>query len=287
MSSLGRMACVFLCIMGSIYSVWILWDCWRQARTWKMPSEPSGARPCGNATSKRIEWLCQFLAAGVFLAIALVLLTANTYHVLLSHAQNRIEGYQQPSSTEIVSTEELPAVFLDRDSTRPDSPIVGIDCSLKPVSDEQLRPLLRRSPELGYLTLTRTRISDDILRDLSQCSHLRTLNLDHTEITDRGLEHLAAQKNLESLSLVGTKVTGDGLRHLAALTHLRILWLSDTAISDHGLEHLTILKNLEQLTIHGNGIPTHQLRRLAAMKNLNALLASSTTVAKPITEHKP
>lgn len=286
MSNLGRMACVFLSIMGSIYCVWILWDCWRQARAWKMPSEHSCLQPCGNGASKRIEWLCQLLAAGVFLAIAVVLLTANTYQVLLSHVQNRIEGYQQPSSTEIVSTEGLPGVFLDRDSTRPDSPIVGIDCSLKPVSDEQLRTLLRKSPELGYLTLTRTGISDDILRDLSQCPHLRTLNLDHSEITDRGLEHLAAQKSLESLSLVGTKVTDDGLRHLTALAHLKILRLSDTAINDHGLEHLTILKSLEQLTIHGNGIPAHQLRRLAAMRNLKVLLASSTTVVKSVTEHK-
>jgi hypothetical protein len=57
---------------------------------------------------------------------------------------------------------------------------------------------------------------------------LRLLDLDLTEVTDAGLEHLKGLTALQELSLWRTPVTDAGLQHLKGLTGLRVLCLCDT-----------------------------------------------------------
>ncbi len=64
------------------------------------------------------------------------------------------------------------------------------------------------------------------------------VNLSNTQITNRGLMHLAGLTSLRVLGLGATQITGTGLVHLAGLTSLEELWLSDTQITDAGVAKL-------------------------------------------------
>ncbi len=92
-------------------------------------------------------------------------------------------------------------------------------------------------------------IDDEILGSLSNLKSLRSLKLEHTEITGTGLGHLAALPQLENLALRGSALTDDGLTHLRDLTQIRSLNLSGDQLSDKAIEPLENLTALEQLSI--------------------------------------
>ena len=56
---------------------------------------------------------------------------------------------------------------------------------------------------------------------LQQLPGLRTLILDFTQVTDKGLAHLTGLTRLTELRLTGTRVTDVGLKHLQRLTSLK------------------------------------------------------------------
>jgi uncharacterized protein (TIGR03067 family) len=70
---------------------------------------------------------------------------------------------------------------------------------------------------------------------LEQLPRLRTLILDCTQITDKGLAHLTSLTRLTELSLKATRVTDAGLKHLERLTSLKKVNLRLTAVSQRGV----------------------------------------------------
>jgi hypothetical protein len=66
----------------------------------------------------------------------------------------------------------------------------------------------------------------------------RTLILDCTQVTDKGLAHLTGLTRLTELSLKATRVTDAGLKHLHRLTSLKKIDLRLTAVSQGGVEAL-------------------------------------------------
>ena len=65
---------------------------------------------------------------------------------------------------------------------------------------------------------------------LKGLTNLEWLGLEHTQITDAGLEHLNGLTNLRELDLDGTQVSD--VTPLAKLTNLRVLGLGGTQVSD-------------------------------------------------------
>ena len=84
------------------------------------------------------------------------------------------------------------------------------------VTDEGLRHL--RGMDLEELDLSITHIGDAGLAALGELDFpgLKTLALEHLNVTDEGISHLAHFKSLEFLSIAGTKVTKAGIKHLQA-----------------------------------------------------------------------
>jgi hypothetical protein len=66
-------------------------------------------------------------------------------------------------------------------------------------------------------------VSDDLLYFFDHLTGLHTLRLDHTEVTDKGLEHIANLPGLKDLRVTNTGVTGAGLAKLKSLKNLRVL----------------------------------------------------------------
>jgi hypothetical protein len=82
------------------------------------------------------------------------------------------------------------------------------------VTDEGLKHL--RGMDLEELDLSTTHIGDAGLAALGELDFpgLKTLALEHLNVTDEGISHLAHFKSLEFLSIAGTKVTKEGIKHL-------------------------------------------------------------------------
>lgn len=64
------------------------------------------------------------------------------------------------------------------------------------------------------------------------------VNLEHTQITDAGLEHLKGLTSLQELHLCFTQVTDASLEHLKGLTDLEWLEMYDTQVTDAGVNEL-------------------------------------------------
>lgn len=104
-------------------------------------------------------------------------------------------------------------------------------------------------PLLENLRIPNSRLTDEGMRLLGQCTRLRILEVSSKTITDDGLVHLKELRHLRELHLDRTRITGAGLVHLRALTELEVLDLADSAITDAELAHLNGLPNLRKLNL--------------------------------------
>ena len=102
------------------------------------------------------------------------------------------------------------------------------------VEDIKLLPLIKK--QLVWLKLSDTKLDDNVLAFVAECTNLRILQLNNTGVTDKGLSHLTSLKNLQSISLVGTNVTATGVQSLQSIRTLREIFLYQTkATSDFAL----------------------------------------------------
>jgi hypothetical protein len=83
---------------------------------------------------------------------------------------------------------------------------------------------------------------------------LRTLDLQHVDVSDKGLAHLKNLAALESLNLWNSRINDVHLAHVGRLTSLRELNLGRTQITDAGLAHLRNLTSLRSLTLEQAGV---------------------------------
>lgn len=130
---------------------------------------------------------------------------------------------------------------------------------------------------------TDDKFTDAHLKHVAELSHLKELWLEHTSVTDSGLEHLKTMKQLETLGLIckyetgkPAKITDCGLKHLKELTNLRMLRLEDSDVTDCGLVHLRALTKLEDLSLFGTEISDAGLKQLRGLKNLTYLDVAET-----------
>jgi hypothetical protein len=108
---------------------------------------------------------------------------------------------------------------------------------------------------------------------------LETLDVQHTEITDAGLETIAHLTRLESLNLAGTAIDGRGLAHLGRLDKLRHLDLRDTAIQPEHLRTLSVLKSLRTIELPAAAITDEVLAVLGRLPHLRSLVLAKASVS--------
>ena len=97
-----------------------------------------------------------------------------------------------------------------------------------------------------------TDISDRGLAHLAGLTNVRGLYLDNCPITDQGLLSVGTISQLEFLTLNRTTITDYGIARLANLRCLRVLELDGTAVSDLGLRNLYCSSNLEEVRLRLN-----------------------------------
>jgi hypothetical protein len=150
---------------------------------------------------------------------------------------------------------------------------------------EQLRYVIGLA-QLQSLQLSGPCVDGTSLRHIAGLTQIQALDLNSCDnVSDDGIEHIAALTNLRELQLADTKVTDAGLRYLKALTQLQTLTLSSTQVTDAGLEHLARLTALRELDLNHTKITGAGLRHLKALTQLQKLGLSRTQISDAGLEH--
>ena len=139
-------------------------------------------------------------------------------------------------------------------------------------------PHIENLPNLEYLYLRCSQITDAGLEHLQNAVELQVLDLDSTAVTGEGLVYLKNLTKLRQLDLSGTKVTDATLTNLKVLPQLEILSLDGTKIGDAAMDHIAALTQLRELKLNRTRITDAGLVRLKTLKQLKRLEISSTDI---------
>ena len=93
----------------------------------------------------------------------------------------------------------------------------------------------RRIVWLGYRADAASQIEDDDLVFLKDAPEVEYLDLRDTAITDAGLDSLTNLKKLQGINLSDTTITDVGLQILAKMEQLRVLDVSRTNVTTDGV----------------------------------------------------
>ncbi len=101
----------------------------------------------------------------------------------------------------------------------------------KSIGDNEMKLLQPLAPQLVWLKLGNTAVSDNAMTAIGELPVLIKLSLDNTQITDKGMFALQALSKLQYLNVVGTKVTAAGLLLLKQLPELQTIYLYKTGVN--------------------------------------------------------
>ncbi|MDX1946158.1 MAG: hypothetical protein SFU86_12235 [Pirellulaceae bacterium] len=162
--------------------------------------------------------------------------------------------------------------------------------------DDELLALVAHLPDLEFVSLYETNITDEGIKSLAGLRKLRSLAIspinryekagfgppqwsypflprrdDRPRITGQSLPVIAGITTLESLQLLDARVSAGDLRPLAELPKLSSLALPNV-IDDDTIKHLQPCRRLNSLTLGERAISADEIARLADLKSIRHLI---------------
>lgn len=98
----------------------------------------------------------------------------------------------------------------------------------------------RRIVWLGYRADTASGIGDGDLTYLKEAPDVEYLDLRDTAVTNAGLKKLHHLRQLQGVNLAGTRITDDGLRILEEMRQVRVLDVSRTNVTADGIQRFQL-----------------------------------------------
>lgn len=138
--------------------------------------------------------------------------------------------------------------------------------------------MLAAVPRLERLWLSQTPISDQALVSLSKCNTLMHLDIAGTYTSDRGLEFLLQLPQLRSLSLGSPLMTAQGLARLNQPVSLTELYLDQLPIDPRVIEALAELVSLETLSLRSTSVSDEGFDHLSRLTRLRQVRLDNTAV---------
>ncbi len=159
--------------------------------------------------------------------------------------------------------------------------LIGLELAKLDVSDTAISDTglvhICSLPRLRLLNLKHTKVTT--LRGMSRMTELEHLDLSDTAVNNDSVARLPV--SLRSLDLLLTEVTDKGLAHIANLRLLRTLHCGFSNISDEGLKHLTNLP-LRSLSLIHCTVTEAAAERLVQITTLKALTISDSHVTQEV-----
>ena len=112
---------------------------------------------------------------------------------------------------------------------------VSLRGNLDDAGFKKLEPV---TSHLVTVDLSATKITDKAVAQLGSSKKLRLIRLAETGVTDAAIDTLLKIPTLESINLYGTKVTDAGVSKLSSLSNLKRLYLWQTAVTPAAIKAL-------------------------------------------------
>jgi hypothetical protein len=112
---------------------------------------------------------------------------------------------------------------------------------------------------------------DIVLPELCELRGLRSVNLQHPELTDHQLQQVCALPGVKFLHFDDCPITNVRLKTVVRVRGLETLGLDGAAITDDGLAELTGLRDLKALSLKRDSVTDAGLRHLEGMRGLTWL----------------
>lgn len=115
-----------------------------------------------------------------------------------------------------------------------------VSCLNKPsFSDADFEMLHPISKQIAILDLGDTKVTDAIFEKLATLPNLTILDLDHTDITGKGIQELAsASEHLKSINLTDTQFQESHFQHLTEFKKLKRVYVFNTPLKSQGAKSL-------------------------------------------------
>lgn len=138
---------------------------------------------------------------------------------------------------------------------------------------------IARLPNLKFLFLAGTGITDKGLRQIGKLKTLRFLDLSNTKVTGTGFAGRGMFRSLTGLFVCGSKVGDLGLKEIAVLPSLSYLDCSDTPVTGKGVAALTRSKTLRHVVLTGTDLDDSDIHIIAELgKNLQSIILVRTRI---------
>jgi len=152
-----------------------------------------------------------------------------------------------------------------------------LSLTISPERWKDLSPLSKLMPDDLYSLEFRSpkeaaKPDDRCMPHIAYLTGLKYLGFGDTNISAKGLKHLANLKSLERLQVKG--LPDDGLIEIAHLSWLKGLYLNEHRLTDTGITYLEQMKSLEELDLSGGRLGNSSLAYIAKLPSLRYLLLS-------------
>lgn len=125
-------------------------------------------------------------------------------------------------------------------------------------------------PDLGFLFLAGTQLTDSGMAQLSKIKAVHNLSLANVQLTAKGFELLAPMSNLATLSVPGEKLGTSALSAACQLKSIHHMELNTDVLTDEGIEVLERATHIHGLSFVGD-IEEERLAQLARLTSLRTL----------------
>jgi hypothetical protein len=164
--------------------------------------------------------------------------------------------------------------------------------------DESVKMLLPLAPQLIWLNLARTSVTDSGMELISSLTLLERLHAENTNLSDKSSIHLSKLTNLKYLNMYGTKITDASISNLQQLQRLEKIFLWQTKVTKIGAETLRkgfidpnlysrLSKQKRMLEIEKEKFTEKFTREITEIENTVSSASRSTSDVNPINEKCP
>ena len=163
----------------------------------------------------------------------------------------------------------------------------------KSFDDENAKLLQSIAPQLLWLNIARTAVTDEVAETLSKFTLLERLHAENTSLTDGATPNLSRLSNLKYLNLYGTDISDASIENFRKLKKLEKIFLWQTKVTSEGAESLrknfvdqsvyaNLLKEKETLSAKVEEISSSFETQLSKLADKQSSLSQKTMDTSPI-----
>ena len=135
-------------------------------------------------------------------------------------------------------------------------------------------------PNLNTLYLSWCDIDDTDAASLQNLKLLEVLDVQETQLTDKGVVALSSLDQLYDLELSGLKISEDGIKQLSNFRALVFLGLSGMPLTDGHVSAIASLNRLQDLDLSYTKLDDAGLQKLQSLRRLESLYVDNTKVTQ-------